>query len=124
VGLFVDSILNEEQFTKLGGTTLEAGNYVAFATVQADANDIVDSDHNGHLVCELRHGAAFIGGTASDIPEAITGSSDGFVSVSFNGGAAIGAGGGEISVWCKMNQVDSLFSVAGQMVVLKVGGFF
>ncbi len=107
---------------KLGGTTLASGNYVALATVNAGGGDASDDDHNGLVVCELRSDAAFIGGASTAIPEAITGSATGKGSLSFNGGAAISAGGGEISVWCLMNQTGFM-TLDGQMVVLQVGGF-
>jgi hypothetical protein len=118
------SLFDENVWKKFGGTTLGAGNYVVIATLNFDAQDIIDSDHNGLIICELRHGDAFIGGATTAIPEAILGSDDGNGSMSFTGGAAIGAGGGEISVYCMANQNDSPGLTYGGIVVLQVGSFF
>ncbi len=110
-------------FKRLGGTTVAAGNYVAIASVSGSSGDPFDDDHNGLVVCEVRHDGNIIGGGWTALPEAISGGDIADFSLTFNGGAAVGATGGEISVWCLKNQTDHV-SIGGQMVVFQVGGFF
>ena len=132
-GQFLIGSSSDDVFFKMGGTTLDAGSYVAIATISYDSGDPFDDDHNGTVVCELRNDVTapldgadggFIGNAGSAIPEAITGSSHGDGSLTLHGGAFIPAGAGEVSVWCKKNQTDHVFMEGGLLVVLRIGGFF
>lgn len=48
----------------------------------------------------------------------------GEASITVNGGAAIGAGGGEISLWCSVTGVTSGAVHERQMLIWEVGSFF
>lgn len=110
-------------FVKVHRTTVPAGNYAVTATV--DAVDMVNDENT--VICELRKGAGWIGGNKTALPE---GYSDAhqtpldYASLTITGGAAVGSGGGEISLWCRSEGHDSVPAVSAELMILQVGGFF
>ncbi len=121
-------------FERLAVTTVPAGNYVVTATVSFFDNP---NDDNS-VICELRSGTNFIGGQKTAMAE---GFSDfrqinfDYTSLAVTGGAAVGAGGGEISFWCRaeghnstpvtgFSAPDTPVDTGGQLMILQVGGFF
>ncbi|HEX2047113.1 MAG TPA: hypothetical protein VHF27_05070 [Acidimicrobiales bacterium] len=112
--------------TTVGFTDVGPGNYVAVASVQSTADpddDVCDpicDTLNGTLFCRLLHNGEFMGATATDFPpDAADNTST--VNVSMNGGVT--SPGGRISVSCS-TALTSPAAVAGQLMVLQVGGFF
>jgi hypothetical protein len=69
--------------------------------------------------CELRSGASVIGGTADRRVVPDLDSVD--ASLSMNGGTHLGAGGGQVSLWCRA-QLGA--NGDAQMMIMRVGGFF
>ena len=87
------------------------------ANIQPDSP--FDADAIDTTACELRNGAAIIGSAVDRrfIPE--DDSVD--VSLTLNGGAAVPAGGGEVSLWCQSQ--GGATAKQAQMMILQVGGF-
>jgi hypothetical protein len=105
---------------------LPAGSWAVTAT----ANSLVAGyfsctfgcgDHITDMTCELRNGAAFIGGATDRrlIPEDDTIKR----SLSMNGGAQVPAGGGEVSLWCLSQSGGAEVIQYSQIMMIRVGGF-
>lgn len=112
-------------YVKIGSTTLAQGNYVAFADVRVlDAT--VTEDNN--VTCELRLGTGVIGSMSAGMPETYdefqAGNGD-QGNLTVTGGAAVPAGGAEVSVWCRASGLDDNFVLyGGHAMVVQIGGFF
>lgn len=111
----------QSDYTQILSKTLPAGDWVVVGT--AAVTSIFQDEDNVSLVitqCHLRSDASFIGGTRDDryVPEhPVTVNT---VSLTMNGGAALPQGG-TVSLWCKQSNG---VSATGQMMIMKVGGFF
>jgi hypothetical protein len=96
---------------------LPAGSWAIVATATLSSPPFV-GDAVTSSSCELRNGAGFIGG-ATDRRTMPAG--DHYqVSLSLNGGAQVPPGGGEVSLWCVSQHIQT---VTAQMMMLQVGGF-
>jgi hypothetical protein len=112
----------EASFRKVAAKILPAGSWAIAATVNTYANPGDAGAGNADLVCELRNGSSFIGGTTDRrLIEAGKGAKR---SLSMNGGAQVPAGGGEVSLWC-LSQVPffSEWVTHSQMMMIRLDGF-
>lgn len=95
---------------------LPAGNYVVFATANLHSLTLTES---GNIAshCHLQANDATIGGADDER----RGTESPFLktSLSMNGGASFGEGGGTVSLWC--NSGGS--TASGQLVAVQIGGF-
>jgi hypothetical protein len=113
-------------FAKVLSKNLPQGNWVFVATVQLNGSSNTDKPTTLG-VCELRNSVGgLLGKTASGLAPNVwlSGFYSGMASVTVNGGAAIGAGGAEISLWCSVSGVSSGDVRDRQMLAWEVGGFF
>jgi hypothetical protein len=108
-------------FVQIAGKILPEGSWVVFATV----NTIVGERAGGTALitdatCELRSGAAYIGGATDrrSVPDHDIVKR----SLSITGGAQIPAGGREISIWC-IAQGLTEYVQDSRLMMLRVGGF-
>lgn len=100
--------------------TLPAGSWAATATVNSTVyGPLASGTTNRDLSCELRNGNAFIGGATDR--RAIPADEIAKTSLSMNGGAQVPAGGGEVSVWCRSQRIETVNQA--QLMILQVGGF-
>ena len=109
--------------TQIVAKNLPAGSWAMVATVNMNMNqDTSFGDHVLTTACELRSGAAFVGGAVDRrfLPGGGGGESVA-ATLSMNGGAQIPAGGGQVSLWCSNQQGGT---ASGQIMMMKVGGFF
>ena len=109
----------------VGQKFLTPGNYVFIATVDLEANNSFynNSGVDFHFACELRVNGAFVGGTSQ---AGSTARKDVIAhgSLTFNGAAAVPAGGQELQVYCQNDKgLDRRFEGV-QVLVMQVGGFF
>jgi hypothetical protein len=113
-------------FAKVLSKNLPQGNWVIVATAVLSGQSATDKPTTSGT-CELRNGAGeVLGGALSGIPPHIwmSGYYSGIASLTVNGGAAIGSGGGEVSLWCKVEGLASGSIGGRQMAIWEVGGFF
>ncbi len=98
---------------------LPAGNWAIVATANFSTLFYYNNDDGfeGTTRCELRNGADVVG-FADDRRGVKT---DVHVSLSMNGGAAVPAGGGEVSLWCG-SQFGGFLENA-QLMIMQVGSF-
>jgi hypothetical protein len=107
--------------TRVLSRSLPAGNWALVATANiANAGPFDGGDAIWTAQCELRNGASVIGSALDRrvVPE----DDDVLQSLSMNGGAAIPAGSGEISLWCAAQGAPSVEQA--QIMILQVGSFF
>ena len=112
--------------TKVLSKTLPQGNWVFVATANL-LGDSQSSTPYQFARCELRNGAgAILGGADTALANIYipTAPFQGQISVTVNGGAAIGAAGDEISLWCNVSGVANGYVRSRQMLIWEVGGFF
>ena len=110
----------EDGMTQIVAKNLPAGSWAMVATVNMNMNQ--DTSFGGHVLttaCELRSGAAFVGGAVDR--RVLPGDESVAATLSMNGGAQIPAGGGQVSLWCSNQQGGT---ASGQIMMMKVGGFF
>ena len=116
-------IREADGMTQIVAKNLPAGSWAMIATANMDMNqNFTFGDHVLTTACELRSGAAFVGGAVDR--RVLPGGGGGekvAATLSMNGGAQIAAGGGQVSLWCS-NQQGGLAS--GQIMMMKIGGFF
>lgn len=110
----------DDTLTKVASKNLGAGAWAIVATVNSSSYFPFGGDGvNADFGCQLRNGSDVIG-SATD-RRLIPNVDNVKRSLTMNGGALIGAAGGEVSVWC-FSQVGG--KVDGtQMMLLQVGGF-
>ena len=110
-------------FLRVATTRVPAGNYVVTGTV----NFIDNVNDENTAICELRHDAAFMGHSRTALPPGysdLTQEHLDYGALTVTGGAAVGAGGGELSMWCRAEGHDSTPTAStGAMVILQIGGF-
>ena len=118
---FADPVDLTDTLTKVASKNLPEGSWAVVATVNMRSFFFfLTPDQITDAGCQLRNGADVIG-SATDrrlIPE------DEVVkrSLSLNGGAQIGSGGGEVSLWCfSQGPTDRLLDA--QVMLIQVGGF-
>jgi hypothetical protein len=104
---------------KVLSKNIPAGSWALVATVNLGSSVPFDGDAIRIIRCELHNGAAIIGSAADR--RVIPDDDSVLVSLSMNGGAAVPAGGGEVSLWCA-SQVGAQVQQA-QMMIMQVGGF-
>jgi hypothetical protein len=107
-------------FTKISSKTLPAGSWAAVATANSIASFPNASGGFSDFTCELRNGNSFMGGATDRRymqPDAITKRS-----LSLNGGAFIGAGGAEVSLWC-LSQTGGEVVASSQIMLIRLDGF-
>jgi len=109
-----------ENMTKVLSKSLPAGSWALVATTNMDVGQTsFGGDRILTTACQLRNGAAIVGSAVDRrfVPE------DDFAtaSLTLNGGAAVPAGGGEVSLWCQ-SQIGATVTQA-QIMMLQVGGF-
>jgi hypothetical protein len=110
-------------FTKVASKNLPAGSYAVTATVNLNSVfPFGGADLDRDTECELRNGTGFIGG-AKDRRRTHSGDHT-VMSLSMNGGAQVPAAGGEVSTWCRYQGSNSVGVVSGQMMIIRVAGFF
>jgi hypothetical protein len=110
-----------EVLTQVVSKTLPAGSWTLVATANLVSDDFADEGIRT-TDCELRSGAAFIGGATDRrlIPE----DDHVDVSLSMNGGTFLPAGG-DVSLWCRMQSAATIGTVtSAQLMIVQVGGFF
>jgi hypothetical protein len=108
--------ISSDQFITVASRHLPQGAWVVFATVTAQSLTLTE-EGNIRTECVLRSNGGVIGGTederrGSEHPIITT-------SLSMNGGAVFGAGGGTIEVACRSGNSFA----DGQLVALQTGGF-
>jgi hypothetical protein len=110
-------------FVQVATSVMPAGSYVVTAT--ASFIDVVNDQNT--VICELRHGANFIGGQINPLPPGfsdLTQTELDFGTLTITGGASVAAGD-NISLWCRAEGHDAAPRVfGGQLMILQVGGFF
>lgn len=111
---------NPDEFTKVASKNLPAGSWAVVATATIESPIAFNGDLTSDTACELRNGANFIGG-ARDRRVTLDGSIS-KVSLSMNGGAQIPPGGGEVSLWCSLQDANGDL-LGAQMMLMQVGGF-
>ena len=107
-----------DTFTLIASKPVPAGSWAVVATANLSGAGLFDGDANRTARCELRNASVVIGRAADRrfIPE-----NQRFDrSLSMNGGAFIGDGGGTVSLWCA-SQIGE--SAQAQLMFLQVGGF-
>jgi hypothetical protein len=95
--------------------TLPAGNWAIAVTANFSSFDVIDPVE-ATTRCELRNGDDVIGFAADRRLVKVS-----YVSLAMNGGAAVPAGGGEVSLWCD-SQYPGYLDHA-QMMFIEVGSF-
>jgi hypothetical protein len=114
-------------FTSVASKSVPGGAYAVTATANLTSlSPYGGTDLDRDTVCELRNGTAFIGG-ATDRRRTHSGDHTG-MSLSMNGGAQVPAGGGDISLWCRVqgpgvNGITGSIDY-GQMMIIRLDGFF
>jgi Collagen triple helix repeat (20 copies) len=112
-------------FEEILSKALPQGSYVFVATATLQGSSRLDS---GDLVgpigygCQIRIGASVLGETDGTIND----NSRGYVqfNLAVNGGASVGAGGAEVSLWCANGGSVSGSLLEAQLLTIRVGGFF
>jgi hypothetical protein len=109
-----------ENMTRVLSKNLPAGSWAIVATGNMEVGHTsFGGDRILTTACELRNSAAIIGSAVDRrlVPD------DDFATVSLtsNGGAAVPAGGGEVSLWCQ-SQIGATVTQA-QIMMLQVGSF-
>ena len=109
-----------ENMAKVLSKNLPAGSWALVATTNMDVGrSSFGGDRVLTTACELRNGAAIIG---SAVDRRVAPEDDfAIASLTLNGGAAVPAGGGEVSLWCQ-SQIGATVTQA-QIMMLQVGGF-
>ena len=117
---FAENVQVGEAMTPVLTHNLPAGNWALIGTVNTRAGQgNFGGDRVSDLGCELRNGSGVIGHAVDRrfIPEDDTVKR----SLTLNGGAAVPAGGGTVSLWCH-TQLDDYVNHA-QIMLLQVGSF-
>jgi hypothetical protein len=114
------SVQVNNTYVKVVGKTLPAGTYAIAATanIEVNINPATETD----TLCELRNtSGAFIGGARDG---RIVSNQIHTVSLSMNGGAQVPAGGGEVGLYCRLSAGGTTQFADGQIMVIRVDGFF
>ncbi|HEX7266281.1 MAG TPA: hypothetical protein VF256_02520 [Streptosporangiaceae bacterium] len=110
-------------FVQVASSIMPAGVFVVIAT--ASFIDVVNEENT--VICDLRHGANFIGGQRTALPPGfsdLTQTELDFGSLTITGGASVAAGD-SISLWCRAEGHDATPGVfGGHLMILQIGGFF
>jgi hypothetical protein len=99
---------------------LDEGSYALVATADVETDTPFAGDKLTSYDCQIRNGTDFVGGSGTRLftPEEQSVNT----SISMNGGAFLAAGGGDVSLWCRSQ--DGSGRVSGQIMIMKVAGFF
>ena len=108
------------EYSKVIARNLPEGNWALFATATLQGTSSGHGFFDG--ACQLRNAASFaIGPTAR--------SRDSFddvfqTALAMNGAISLGPGGGEASLWCRVEDAATGYFEAGQITAVQVGSFF
>lgn len=111
-------IAGDDAFALVASKPLAAGSWAVVATANLSGLGLFDGDAVRTARCELRNGSDVIGFAADR--RAIAENEAFSRSLSMNGGAFIGTGGGTVSLWCA-SQIGEF--AQAQIMILQVGGF-
>jgi hypothetical protein len=111
--------------TQVASKSLPPGSYAVVATANTTINNAGDILRD--VVCELRAslstgGSAFIGGATDRrlTPD----NQQTKATLSMNGGAQIGAGGGSVQLWCRVQPTITVTVDYAQIMIIRLDGFF
>jgi hypothetical protein len=110
-----------DAFTHVVSRSVPAGNYAVWAVANLSTGVIISSSVRD-TACELRSNGNWIGGATDR-----RGTSQGqisTISLSPNGLTSFGAGGGTISLWCRMQGETTGSFDYGHMLIQRIDGFF
>lgn len=118
---FVNRTSLNDNMQKIASKTLPEGGWAVVATVAVQNNSFLLG--SGDFIirtanCELRNGSGVIG--AGSDRRYIPDKQQTIATITVTGGAAIGAGGGEVSLWCSWQMGDSIIGAVaeyGQMMI-------
>ena len=96
------------------------GNWALFATATLQGTSSGHGSFDG--ACQLRNAAGFAIGTTARTLDSFDDVYS--TALAMNGGISLGPGGGEVSLWCRVEDAPTGFFNAGQITAVQVGSFF